>query len=71
MPERLTPLDASFLYLENPTAAMHVGSVMVFDPPEGGFDHERLLRLVSGRLLTWYGPAMVEAHQTLAGTPEA
>ena len=23
-------------------------------------------RLVSGRLLTWYGPAMVEAHDTLA-----
>lgn len=24
-------------------------------------------RLVSGRLLTWYGPAMVEAHEALAG----
>lgn len=24
-------------------------------------------RLVSGRLLTWYGPAMVEAHETLSG----
>jgi hypothetical protein len=24
-------------------------------------------RLVSGRLLTWYGPAMVEAHAALAG----
>ena len=24
-------------------------------------------RLVSGRLLTWYGPAMVEAHAVLAG----
>lgn len=24
-------------------------------------------RLVSGRLLTWYGPAMVEAHATLTG----
>lgn len=24
-------------------------------------------RLVSGRLLTWYGPAMVEAHRALAG----
>jgi ABC-type Fe3+-hydroxamate transport system substrate-binding protein len=24
-------------------------------------------RLVSGRLLTWYGPAMVEAHDALAG----
>ncbi|HEV2796659.1 MAG TPA: helical backbone metal receptor [Nocardioides sp.] len=26
-------------------------------------------RLVSGRLLTWYGPAMVEAHAVLAGVP--
>jgi ABC-type Fe3+-hydroxamate transport system substrate-binding protein len=26
-------------------------------------------RLVSGRLLTWYGPAMVEAHGVLAGVP--
>ena len=24
-------------------------------------------RLVSGRLLTWYGPAMVEAHAVLTG----
>jgi hypothetical protein len=24
-------------------------------------------RLVSGRLLTWYGPAMVEAYDVLAG----
>ena len=27
-------------------------------------------RLVSGRLLTWYGPAMVEAHAVLAGLAE-
>jgi len=27
-------------------------------------------RLVSGRLLTWYGPAMVEAHAVLTGLPE-
>jgi ABC-type Fe3+-hydroxamate transport system substrate-binding protein len=26
-------------------------------------------RLVSGRLLTWYGPAMVEAHAVLAAVP--
>jgi ABC-type Fe3+-hydroxamate transport system substrate-binding protein len=28
--------------------------------------HRTPTRLVSGRLLTWYGPAMVEAHRTLA-----
>lgn len=27
-------------------------------------------RLVSGRLLTWYGPAMVEAHAVLTALPE-
>ena len=34
------------------------------DGPEA-FTHAPT-RLVSGRLLTWYGPAMVEAHETLA-----
>ena len=34
VPDRLNSLDASFLYLEEATTAMHVGSVMVFDPPE-------------------------------------
>ncbi|HET7305295.1 MAG TPA: wax ester/triacylglycerol synthase family O-acyltransferase [Segeticoccus sp.] len=50
MPDRLTSLDASFLYLEEPATAMHVGSVMVFEPPEEGFDHDRLVRLVSDRI---------------------
>ncbi|HET8600970.1 MAG TPA: wax ester/triacylglycerol synthase family O-acyltransferase [Segeticoccus sp.] len=50
MPDRLTSLDASFLYLEEPAAAMHVGSVMVFQPPEEGFDHDQLVRLVSDRI---------------------
>lgn len=31
-PERLTPLDASFLYLERPAMHMHVGGLTVFDP---------------------------------------
>ena len=34
------------------------------DGPEA-FTHAPT-RLVSGRLLTWYGPAMVEAHEALA-----
>ena len=50
VPDRLTSLDASFLYLEESTTPMHVGSVMVFDPPEDGFDYDRLVQLVSTRI---------------------
>ena len=50
MPDRLSSLDASFLYLEEATTAMHVGSVMVFHPPDDGFDYDRLVRLVSTRI---------------------
>ncbi len=45
MPDRLSPLDASFLFAEHRTAAMHVGAVMTFAPPERGpFDAGRLRR---------------------------
>lgn len=50
MPDRLTPLDVSFLYLEEPTTAMHVGSVMIFQASAEGFDYERLSRHVSARI---------------------
>jgi diacylglycerol O-acyltransferase len=50
VPQRLTTLDASFLYLEEDTTAMHVGSVMTFQLPKGGFDYERLVDLVSARI---------------------
>jgi WS/DGAT/MGAT family acyltransferase len=50
VPERLTPLDVSFLYLEEPTTVMHVGTVMVFEAPDGGFDYDRLLRHISARI---------------------
>ena len=50
MPDRLTPIDASFLYLEGATTVMHVGSVAVFDPTDGGFDHDRLVALISQRI---------------------
>jgi WS/DGAT/MGAT family acyltransferase len=43
-------VDASFLYLEESTTAMHVGSVLVFDTPQQGFDHETLLALVANRI---------------------
>jgi diacylglycerol O-acyltransferase len=50
VPQRLTTLDASFLYLEEDTTAMHVGSLMTFALPKGGFDYERLVDLVSARI---------------------
>ncbi|WP_270886512.1 WS/DGAT/MGAT family O-acyltransferase [Pedococcus sp. 5OH_020] len=50
MSDRLSSLDASFLYLEESTTPMHVGSVMVFDPPSEGFDYERLLQLIATRI---------------------
>ncbi len=42
--DRLNPLDASFLYLEEPTTAMHVGSVMIF---EAGSDSDAETALAS------------------------
>jgi WS/DGAT/MGAT family acyltransferase len=50
VPTRLTTLDASFLYLEEETTAMHVGAVMTFRTPAGGFDYDRLVDLVSARI---------------------
>ena len=39
----------------------------VFGPDDGPEAFTTPTRLVSGRLLTWYGPAMVEARALLAG----
>ena len=50
MADRLSPLDASFLYVEEPTTPMHVGSVAVFRSPKDGFDHDRLVALISERI---------------------
>jgi diacylglycerol O-acyltransferase len=50
MPDRLSPLDASFLYLEQSTTAMHVGSVMVFQPAGTPFSYERLVQHVAARI---------------------
>ena len=49
--DRLSPLDASFLFAEHRTAAMHVGAVMTFAPPEHGpFDAEAFTELIGSRL---------------------
>jgi diacylglycerol O-acyltransferase len=50
MPDRLSALDASFLYLEQPTTPMHVGGVAVFRRPRSGFDYERFVDLIEQRL---------------------
>ncbi|MEP6761887.1 MAG: wax ester/triacylglycerol synthase family O-acyltransferase [Sporichthyaceae bacterium] len=50
MADRLSPLDASFLYVEEPTTPMHVGTVAVFEEPKDGFDYDRLVDLISERI---------------------
>jgi diacylglycerol O-acyltransferase / wax synthase len=48
--QRLTAMDASFWYLEDATTPMQVGSVAIFEIPDVGFDHERLVRLIGQRI---------------------
>jgi WS/DGAT/MGAT family acyltransferase len=48
--DRLTPLDASFLYLEDSATPMHVGGLAVFAAPEMPVDTARLSELVEDRL---------------------
>nr|MCU0264462.1 hypothetical protein [Candidatus Nanopelagicales bacterium] len=50
MSDRLSPLDVSFLYMEELTTPMHVGGVVIFEVPEAGFDYERLVRLIRDRI---------------------
>src|SRR5207237_8465645 len=50
--ERLSGLDASFLYLESPSNHMHVAATMTFDPStvEGGYSFEKVRALIERRL---------------------
>ena len=50
MTNRMSALDASFLFMETPSTPMHSGGLAIFEPPAEGFDHERLVRLISQRL---------------------
>jgi WS/DGAT/MGAT family acyltransferase len=50
MTDRLSALDVSFLYLEDATTPMHVGGVLVFARPRGGFDYDKLVALVEQRI---------------------
>lgn len=50
--ERLSGLDASFLYLETPTLHMHVAMSMVFDPTTvpGGYSFEKMRDHIAERV---------------------
>ena len=50
--ERLSGLDASFLYLETPTLHMHVALALVFDPSTipGGYSFERIKGRIAERI---------------------
>lgn len=50
--QRLSGLDATFLYLETPANHMHVASTAVFDPSTvpGGYSFEKVKELVAARL---------------------
>ena len=51
MPERLSSLDASFLYLERPSMHMHVAAVSVFEPRiDGPLRYEDVERVVTSRI---------------------
>ncbi|NLX00742.1 MAG: wax ester/triacylglycerol synthase family O-acyltransferase [Actinomycetales bacterium] len=54
MTDRLASLDASFLYMEDATTPMHVGSVLVFGPPSedsaGQLDFDEIVAIVAERL---------------------
>ena len=51
MPDRLSPLDASFLFAEDRTRAMHVCGVMTFAPADGPeFDMDAFAALIGRRL---------------------
>src|SRR3954468_3624799 len=50
--QRLTGLDATFLYLETPTSYMHVAGLMILDPStiEGGFTFDDVREFYLSRL---------------------
>ena len=51
-PERLSGLDAGFLYMETPTLHMHVAITAVFDPSTvpGGYSFRRIRQLINDRI---------------------
>ncbi|MFV0461273.1 MAG: WS/DGAT/MGAT family O-acyltransferase [Actinomycetales bacterium] len=50
MSNRLSSVDVSYLYMEEPTTVMNVGSVLVLRPPETGFDVDALIGHIGRRI---------------------
>ena len=50
MSERASSADTAFLNAEDARTPMHVGAIMVLQPPRSGFDHERMTRLIERRV---------------------
>lgn len=48
--DRLSPEDVAALYLEEPTAPMHVGSVSIFQISDCRLDYDRLVQLITERI---------------------
>lgn len=50
--QRLSGLDATFLYMETQNAPMHVAGILIIDPStcEGGFSYERIRQTYASRL---------------------
>src|ERR1051325_346841 len=50
--QRLTGMDATFLYMETPSAYMHVAGLMILDPStvEGGFSMDDMREFYASRL---------------------
>lgn len=47
--QRMSPLDASFLHIENDVNHMHIGSVAIFEGPPPAFDS--LVAMIAGKLI--------------------
>jgi WS/DGAT/MGAT family acyltransferase len=50
--DRLASLDASFLYMEDATTPMHVGSVLVFEPAGDSLDYDEVVGIIADRIST-------------------
>ncbi|MDQ2797992.1 MAG: wax ester/triacylglycerol synthase family O-acyltransferase, partial [Actinomycetota bacterium] len=50
MTERMSSADVAFLHCETRAAPQHVGGLAVFTAPPGGFDYDRLVRLLEERI---------------------
>ena len=60
--QRLSPLDASFLHMENDSSPMHIASTAIFEGPPPA--HHEILRMVASKL-----PLVPRYRQTVRFVP--